>query len=285
MSSLPQIFSPEVMAEISKMVMAPQGPNPFVQGLADAKPAPSPVEAPGHLAEMPMAPIGMEARGHTSYMAAPPRPVPGSVDIGPDFQPAPSVPQEPLKAPGSAPIKMPQGPGTKMFNILTLQQMMGNPTSPKSEANPALQNVYTRQPEALKVAIQTLGIAGPNNPNGIAVDMDTAKEIWFGSKDAKVSAADEAAFRAIAQSGDQKIDRKRIKQYVNYDGSTTWEILNNDKSIMSRFTLGSSEGKKVFAQGGYNEYAAELGTILTKMGQDSKIAGQFEATRKKVMGV
>jgi len=148
-----------------------------------------------------------------------------------------------------------------------------------------MQNVYTRQPEAMKVAIQALGIQGPNNPNGLAIDMDTAKELWFGSKDAKVSSADETAFRAIAQAGDQKIDKKLIKQYVNYDGSTTWEILNTDKSIKSRFTLGSSEGKKIFAQGGYNEYASELGAITQKVGADSEMAKKFEATRKNLMGV
>jgi len=273
------------MAMISKMPQSPMGPNPFLQGIEAAKPESTPTAAPGHLAEMPLAPIGMEARGHTSFMSPPPVEMPGAVDIGPDFSPSMSVPESaPLKAPGSAPFKMPQGPGTKMFNVLTLQHMAGKAPVAAS-LTPALQNVFTRQPEAMKVAIQTLGVAGPNNPNGIAIDMDTAKELWFGSKDAKVSAGDEAAFRAIAQSGDQKIDRKRIKQYVNYDGSTTWEILNNDKSIMSRFTLGSSEGKKIFAQGGYNEYAAELGAITSKMGQESKIAEQFESTRKKLMGV
>lgn len=271
--------------------VTPSGPNPF-KGSIDsiASSASSEVNPRGGYMS---ASIGMGSPAPQGIASvAPPERTTGIVPLSGDFSPGYMTPELVAQNMTSAsagavgkPMKMPSGPGTTMLNLLTLGHMektAADRLGPKV-ANPTLQDVFTRHKDALKLAIQTLGVAGPNNPMGLDVDMGTAREVWFGSKDAKVSSQDEAAFNAIAQRGDQKLDKKLLQQYVNYDGSTTYEVLNPDKSVKSRFTFGSNEGKKIFVQGGYNEYASELGNFKTMFSQNDELAAKFEATRQNIL--
>jgi len=117
-------------------------------------------------------------------------------------------------------------------------------------------NIYTDQMEALKTALGALGVYSDKNPGGMPIDLPEAKKIWFGSE--PPDGVKEAEWRTQIEMGDRNIDPKKIRKFVNYDGSQTWEMLNEDKTVMSRFTMGEYKGKRIFAQGGYNKFAELL---------------------------
>jgi hypothetical protein len=125
-------------------------------------------------------------------------------------------------------------------------------------------NIYTDHAEALKTALQAIGVYSDRNPGGMPIDIKAARKLWFGGE--KVDGIKEAEWRSLIETGDNNIDPKNIRKFVNYDGSMTWEILNHDKTVMSRFTMGEYGGTKVFTQGGYSKFADVLKAVKEKVG-------------------
>jgi hypothetical protein len=113
------------------------------------------------------------------------------------------------------------------------------------------------------------------------IDIKEAKKIWFG-KDGEIDPIAESEWRNSVELGDNKLDPKRVRKFVNHDGSLTWEILNEDKTVMSRFTMGDYAGTKIFAQGGYNKFAEVLKKARQQLGQDT--GGEFDAIRSMFGG-
>lgn len=140
-------------------------------------------------------------------------------------------------------------------------------------------SIITDHLYALKTAINALGVHSDRNPSGIPVDIKDAKKIWFGSDD--VDAGQEAEWRSQVENGDNTIDPKKVRTFVNYDGSKTWELLNDDKTVMSRFTMGELDGIKVFVQGGYNKFAEKLGQARKRLGEGG---AAFEQQRAASLG-
>lgn len=125
-------------------------------------------------------------------------------------------------------------------------------------------NIYCDHMGALKAAIQAMGIYSDKNPGGLPVDIKDARKVWFGSK--APEKYEEAEWRSLVEMGDTNLDMKKVRKFVNYDGSATWEVLNEDKTVASRFTLGEYKGTKVFTQGGYNKFAEVLKKIKSGSG-------------------
>lgn len=173
--------------------------------------------------------------------------------------------------------QLPLGPGYNMMTHLFQRQGLTEKINAQSEGGgPSGEpKIFTDQPEAVKGALVMMGIYGEKNPGGLPIDISEAKKIFFG--DSEISKVKEAEWRQTIEIGDSKIDPKRIRKFVNYDGSLTWEILNQDKTVMSRFTLGDYNGTKVFAQGGYKTFAELLKQAKQKIGPN--IQGRFDAIR------
>lgn len=141
-------------------------------------------------------------------------------------------------------------------------------------------NIYTTSNEALKAAIQALGVYSDRNPGGMPIDLKVAQKVWFGS--GKTDDIQVAEWRSLVEMGDRLVDPKKIRKFTNYDGSLTWELLNEDKTVSSRFTLGEYQGVKLFAQGGYNKFVELLNQLKTKMGP--KGSEGFDAVRDRFFG-
>jgi len=170
----------------------------------------------------------------------------------------------------------PKGPGTDYLNHLVDYNMMGEKMAAQRKENEQENgNIFTDQPEAAKTALRLIGVYSEKNPSGLPIDFMEAKSLWFGKKE--VDKMEEAGFRTEVEQGDQNIDPKRVRKFVNYDGSLTWEILNQDKTVQSRFTMGDYAGTKVFAQGGYKTFAELLKKAKKKKGPD--VGGEFDAIR------
>lgn len=145
-------------------------------------------------------------------------------------------------------------------------------------------SIVTTAPEALRQALNFIGVASDRNPTGLGVSLATARQVIIGKNQEETSMTDEADFRASMEQGDNRIDKKKIRQFVNYDGSVTYEILNDDKSIMSRFTLGEYKGQKVFVQGGYSAYAQTLRKLAPQLAAAAAKSSEFDDIRKKAGG-
>lgn len=175
---------------------------------------------------------------------------------------------------------LPVGPGkaylTHLFRTHKVKDKL-NELQKKATGNGS--NIFTDQGEALRGAIAAIGLYSERNPGGMPLDVKEAKKFWFGDKD--IDQIEESEFHAKLQ-GDTKIDPKRVRKFVNHDGSLTWELLNQDKTVMSRFTMGDYAGTKVFAQGGYNKFAELLKEVKAKKGPDS--GGEFDAIRSQYKG-
>lgn len=212
-----------------------------------------------------------------------------SAPVQPDFSPQalPQTESNPWgdwrrKARMPKDVKAPQGYGLKMLNYLMFRNLATPPSQEPGEKSPDQKPVYTEYPEALKNALTVLGVTSERNPLGLSLDIDSARTLWF-PEGSEISGTDEAEFRAIMEGGDQAVDRKRIRQFVNYDGSTTWEILNPDKTTMSRFTLGDHKGKKIFVQGGYDAYAKELRKLADKSSKNATSGGSADFDKLRQM--
>lgn len=207
----------------------------------------------------------------------------------PPFQPL-SAPQYPVQT-GPAPTRNLTHPrGTVMAQFLFNRAKNGpkprNSQEAVAQADAASTKgaVVTTTPEALRAALQIIGVASERNPTGLSVPLSTARQVIVGKNQDDIAATDEAEFRAAMEQGDERIDKKKIRQFVNYDGSITYEILNDDKSIMSRFTLGDYKGQKVFVQGGYSAYAETLRRLAPKLSRAAAKQSEFDDIRKRATG-
>lgn len=157
------------------------------------------------------------------------------------------------------------GKGVTMMQLLMHNKAAGNPVpGMRNVANPNQlpqeDKIHSSHPEALKKAMTLLGLQSESNKHGIPISIDNARKMFHG--DNKLSDVEESEFRAMMLNGDNAFDRKKMRLMTNYDGSTTYELLNGDKTVMSKFTFGSFQDGKVFSQGGYDEYAQQLRLML-----------------------
>lgn len=172
--------------------------------------------------------------------------------------------------------ELPMEPGKAFLSHLYKYNHMGARNErARKEKEEETGNIFTDQPEAAKTALSLIGVYSERNPGGLPIDFAEAKHLWFGKKD--VDETDAAGFRTTVENGDPNIDPKRVRKFVNYDGSLTWEILNMDKTVQSRFTMGNYAGVKIFAQGGYKTFAELLKKAKKKKGPD--VGGEFDAIR------
>lgn len=141
-------------------------------------------------------------------------------------------------------------------------------------------NIFTDQQEALRMALKIVGCYSDKNPGGMPIEVHEAKKFWFGDQEA--DEMDEAEFMSVIE-GDNQIDPKRVRKFVNYDGSITFEILNQDKTVQSRFTMGKYKGTTIFSQGGYKKFAELFKKARAKLGKDD--GGEFDAIRAAFRGV
>lgn len=176
------------------------------------------------------------------------------------------------------------GQGTKMMEFLMANRDAGNPLEsdkPKADFPGKKEAFHSSHPEALKTAIRTLGIKSEVNPHGLDIDFDTAKEIYHGGEE--LSDIEITEFRSMILKGDESFDQKRMRMFSNQDGSTTYEMLNPDKSVMSRFTFGNFRDRKVFAQGGYSAYAKEIRKMTEQSTEQQKAMLEFDDLRARIM--
>jgi hypothetical protein len=176
---------------------------------------------------------------------------------------------------------LPVGPGntylTHLFNHHKIKDKMA---AKKAEHEPK-SNIYTDQQEALRTAMSIVGCYSERNPGGMPIEINDAQKIWFGDKE--VSKQEQSVFRSTLETGDSKLDAKKVRKFVNHDGSLTWEVLNDDKTVMNRFTMGEYAGTKIFSQGGYKNFAEMLKEAKGKLGKDT--GGEFDAIRSAYSGV
>lgn len=173
-------------------------------------------------------------------------------------------------------IKVPLGPGFNYFSHLFNRSNIQEQKKATADKEP---NIVTDQPEAVKLALRTMGVFSERNPTGLPIDIRDAKKLFFGTED--VDPIDEAEWRTSLERGSDDFDPKKVRKFVNYDGSLTWEILNDDKTVMSRFTMGEYSGTKIFSQGGHTKFADLLKQVRSKIGPDhgadfDAIRGMFE---------
>lgn len=137
-------------------------------------------------------------------------------------------------------------------------------------------NIMTNAMDGVRTAVKMIGLAAETNADGLPIDLKDAFKMFHGDKELDDISKNE--FIRELQDGTTKIDRKKIRKFVNHDGSLTWEVLNDDKSIMSRFTMGEYNGTKIFAQGGYKHFADLMRQARAQLGEDYR--GEFDAIRR-----
>lgn len=171
---------------------------------------------------------------------------------------------------------LPQGPGYTYFNHL-FNRAGGKVKDQENKKKKMTRgsNIYTEAQEALKVAIKAMGVATSMNPTGLPIDIGDAQSIWYGEDD--VDENEKMQWRTSVEMGDARIDPKKVRKFTNYDGSMTWEILNDDKTVSSRFTLGEYAGTKIFSQGGYNKFVELMKKVKEQVGYDDSTG--FDAVR------
>ncbi len=176
---------------------------------------------------------------------------------------------------------LPVEPGrTYMTHLFKSQHVKDKIKEKKQKGNTNGANIYTDQPEAVKLALKLIGCHSDRNPGGMPIEILEAKKLWFGKED--LDEQQDAEFRTNIEAGDSTLDPKRVRKFVNYDGSLTWEILNQDKTVQSRFTMGNLNGTKIFSQGGYQKFTEVLKKARQKIGPNPK--GEFNAIRSKFGG-
>jgi hypothetical protein len=136
-------------------------------------------------------------------------------------------------------------------------------------------NVFTNSMAAIKTAMQMIGVYSDQNSGGLPFKLEDAYKIYHG--DNKLEDHVKSQFHADIQSGINKMDPKKIRRFVNQDGSLTWEVLNDDKTVQSRFTMGEYNGANIFAQGGYSAFSQLLKQAKSQLGRDNK--AEFDAIR------
>ena len=136
-------------------------------------------------------------------------------------------------------------------------------------------NIITNAMDGVKTALQMIGCYSETNSGGLPIDLKDAMKVYFGKKEP--SDVEKSQFNHDLQDGAHKVDKKKVRKFVNQDGSLTWEIMNDDKTVMSRFTYGDYNGAKIFAQGGYNKFAELLDKAKKELGPDNR--AEFDAIR------
>ncbi len=177
--------------------------------------------------------------------------------------------------------ELPVGPGNTYLTHLFQHHQVGSKMKKQQEKNKPKSNIYTDQQEALRTALSIVGCYSDRNQGGMPIEVNDATKIFFGDKEP--TEQDQAMFRSSIETGDNKLDPKKVRKFVNHDGSLTWEVLNDDKTVMSRFTMGEYAGTKIFAQGGYKSFAELLKEAKEKIGPDS--GGEFDSIRSAFSGV
>ncbi len=139
--------------------------------------------------------------------------------------------------------------------------------------------IMTNAMDGVRTALKLIGAAGDDNIDGLPIDTKDIMKIFHGDKADDMDDIQRNEFLKEISDGTKKIDRKKIRKFVNMDGSLTWEILNDDKkTIMSRFTFGEYNGTKLFAQGGYKQFGELLREARQKLGPDAR--GEFDSIRQ-----
>lgn len=175
------------------------------------------------------------------------------------------------------------GTGVKMMQYLMHEKLAGHPMRPgmaNPDRLPEEERIHSSHPEAFKKCLSFLGVRSDNNRDGIPIGIDAARKIFFGEN--QLSEIEESEWRATMLNGDKSFDRKKMRQMINFDGSTTYEILNNDKSVMAKFTFGTFKDSKVFSEGGYDSYANELRNILNEGQKNTKAQMEFAELQMKM---
>lgn len=207
----------------------------------------------------------------------------------PPFQPLPAS-QYPVNKEPTPSRSLTKPRGTVMAQFLYNRSVRGPAPRTSREAvamadaQEMKNSIVTTAPEALRQALNIIGVASERNPTGLSVSLSTARQVIVGKNQEDIPGTEEAEFRAAMERGDDRIDKKKIRQFVNYDGSITYEVLNDDKSIMSRFTLGEYKGQKVFVQGGYSAYAQTLRKLAPQLAASQAKSSEFDEIRKKAGG-
>lgn len=139
--------------------------------------------------------------------------------------------------------------------------------------------IMTNAMDGVRTALKMIGAASDDNIDGLPIDQKDIMKIFHGDKADDMDDIQRNEFLKEISDGTKKIDRKKIRKFVNQDGSLTWEILNDDKkTIMSRFTFGEYNGTKLFAQGGYKQFGQLLREAREKLGPDHR--GEFDSIRQ-----
>lgn len=136
-------------------------------------------------------------------------------------------------------------------------------------------NILTNSMDSVKTALQMIGVHSETNAGGLPLDIKDAMKAFYGKKE--LTDVEKSQFHFDVNNGSAKMDKKDVRKFVNQDGSLTWEILNKDKTVMSRFTYGDYNGAKIFAQGGYNKFAELLAKAKKELGPDNR--AEFDAIR------
>lgn len=242
--------------------------------------APPMPEPPGNFG-MPMEDYGPPAAEE------PPPPPPqqdyGTFELNEDFSPSGgSQKPAPTRSQKRQGRLLASAPGTTMMRYLFARSQLpklSNVNKPAGVVNQKMP-IYTQSPEALKAALNLLGVRSERNPLGIDVSLDDAKTALFGEKSQDMDDIDKTQFKNDMETGDDDLDKKNVRQFVNSDGSTTYEVVNPDKSVMARFTIGEYKGKKVFVPGGYTDYAEQLRKMFSAMSTTNTAQDDFEKLRR-----
>lgn len=171
--------------------------------------------------------------------------------------------------------ELPMTPGFAYMTHLFKRSGMGKQMKQKhKDALTKGMNIFTDAMEGVKTALQMVGLYSETNVGGLPFDLKDAMKAYFGDKE--IDDVMKSQFQHDISDGVSKVDPKKIRKFVNHDGSLTWEILNDDKTIMNRFTFGDYAGTKIFAQGGYKKFAELLDKAKKELGPD--VVGEFDST-------
>lgn len=183
----------------------------------------------------------------------------------------------PMVKPGE---DLPSGPGFAYLNHLFKATGAGDKLKQKAKDQLTNgMNIMTNAMDGVRTALKLIGAAGDDNIDGLPIDTKDILKIFHGDKADEMDDISRNEFLKEIGDGSKKIDRKKIRKFVNQDGSLTWEILNDDKkTIMSRFTFGEYNGTKLFAQGGYKQFGQLLREARQKLGPDYR--GEFDSIRR-----
>jgi hypothetical protein len=172
-----------------------------------------------------------------------------------------------------------QAPGYTYLHHLLVRDAVAKGNGEKKD-KAKQPGIYTDQEEACKTAISMLGIYSDKNPGGLPIPLHAAKQLFF--KNEQPDGRDFAEWRNTVDRGDRALDPKHVRKFVNYDGSLTFEVLNHDKTVQARFTMGTVGDKVIFSPGGYSTFKDTMDKFNQEQGGDS--SGGFDAIQAALNG-